>query len=96
MTLAKNDLGWYNNLPQHRILSFEKLANNFLDHLVINIRKRASIIDLSKLSQFDDESVLDYVSRWRVVMIDMPYSLPQEELFKLFFISCNKHTSSIL
>jgi len=53
MTLEGEDLDWYNNLPQHSIFSFEQLANQFLDHFWINIRKRASIMDLSKLLQYN-------------------------------------------
>ena len=50
MTLAGQALDWYNNLLQHSIYSFEQLAYRFLDHFAINIRKRSSIMDLSKLS----------------------------------------------
>lgn len=36
------------------------------------------------------------MSRWRGVVIEMPYYLPQEEFVKLFSRSCNKHIYSIL
>lgn len=85
----------YNNLLQHMIYSFEKLADKFLDHFVINIHKRASIMNLGKLSQFDDESISNYICRWRAIVTDMPYTLPQDELVKFFSISYNKHISSI-
>lgn len=88
MTLAVQDLDLYNNLPQFSIFSFEKLANKILDHFGINTRKRDSITDLSKLSQFDDKSILAYVCIWRAVVMDMPYTLPQEELVKLFSRIC--------
>lgn len=96
MNLEIQSLYWYNNFPQHSIFIFEQLANQFLDHFGINIRKRDSITYLSKLSQFDDEAISDYVSHWRAIIINMPYSLPQKELVKLFFRICNKHISSIL
>jgi len=69
MNLDEKDLDWYNNLCEHSILSFVHLANQFLYHFGINIRKRASITDLSKLSQFDEESISDYVCRWRTLHI---------------------------
>lgn len=61
MMLTGQALDWYNNLPQHNIYSFEQLTNKFLDHFAINVQKRASITDLEKLSQFDDESILNCV-----------------------------------
>lgn len=50
MTLAGQALDWYKNLPQHSIYSFEQLANIFLDHFAINMRKRASITYLRRMS----------------------------------------------
>lgn len=38
----------------------------------------------------------NYISRWQAILIDMHYSLPQEELVRLLSRSCNKHISSIL
>lgn len=60
MNLVGQALDLYNNLLQHSIFSFEQLANQFLDHFGINIIKRDSIMDLSKLSQFDDKSISSY------------------------------------
>lgn len=36
------------------------------------------------------------MSQWYAIMIDMPYTLPQDEFVKLFSRSCNKPISSIL
>lgn len=61
MNLAGQALDWYNNLPQHSIFSFEKLANQFMEYFGIKIKKRVSIIDLSNFYQFFYESILDYL-----------------------------------
>lgn len=50
MTLGGQAINWYNSLPQHSLYSFDKLENLFLEHFYINIKKRASITDLMKLS----------------------------------------------
>lgn len=53
-------------------------------------------MDLNKISQFEEESINDYVVIWRAIVIDLTHALPQEELIKMFGKICNKHISSIL
>ena len=89
-------MDWYNNLHQHRIFSFEQFKNQFLDHFRITIRKGAFVTNLRKLYQFEDKSILHYVCRCREIFMDIPYTLPQEELVKLFSMSCNKHISLLI
>jgi len=90
MTLEGEAMNWNNALPQYSLYSFEKLANLFFKYFLINITKRSSIIYLMKLSQFDQESIFNYVTRWRYLIIGMNISLPQEELVRLFSKSCIK------
>ena len=96
MTLAGQALDWYNSLPMHSLYTFEQLANQFLEHFRINIKEKSSITDLTRLQQFPDETIQDYISRWRVVLTSMPYTIPQEELVKLFSQSCLRPIASIL
>jgi len=63
MTLKGHDLDWYNNFPQHSIYPFEQLESLFLDHFSINIIKISYIIDLTRISQHDNEFINDYVIR---------------------------------
>lgn len=84
MNLKGQAMNWYNALAQHSLYSFEQLANTFIENFSINTKRRASIIDLMKLSQFNQDSILNYVARWRYLIIDMKFSLPQEELVRLF------------
>ena len=96
MTLRDQSMNWYNTLLQHSLCSFEQLGNPFLEHFSINIKKRASISYLIRLSQFDQESILDYVARWRYLITNMDFSLSQEELVRLFSKSCIKQISTHL
>lgn len=96
MNLAGQALDWYNNLSRHSIYSFEQLASLFLEHFSINIRKGSTITDLTGIFQYYDESINDYVVRWRVIIIDFLYALPQEELIRIFCKSYNKSISSNL
>lgn len=96
MTLAGQAIDWYNNLAKHSITSYSKLANLFLEHFRINIKAKTPIIDLTKLQQFQDESIINFISRWRMILISMPYTLPQEELMKIFIQSCLRPITSTL
>jgi len=96
MTIRVQVMNWYNSLPHYSLYSFKKLANLFLEYFSINIEKRASITDTTKLSQLDQESISDYVSRWRNFSTDMSFSLPQEELMRLFSKGCNKQISTLI
>jgi len=50
ITLGGQAMNWYNALPQHSLYSLKQLSNLFLEYFSINIKKRASIIDLMRLS----------------------------------------------
>lgn len=63
MNLKGKPMNDYNSLLQHSLYSFEQLANLFLEHFSINIKKRASITDFMKMARFDQESIFDYVAR---------------------------------
>jgi len=64
MTLFGQAMDWYNNLPEYSIKSYSQLANLFLQHFRINIKDKTSITDLTRLQQFLDESINDFISRW--------------------------------
>ena len=68
----------------------------FIEHFRINIKDKTSITDLTRLQQLQDESVTDFISRWRVILISMPYTLPQEELVKIFSQSFLRSIASTL
>lgn len=57
MTLGDQAMNWYNALPHHSLYSFEQLVNLFLEQVSINMKKRASVIDLIKLSQLEKEFI---------------------------------------
>jgi phosphatidylserine decarboxylase len=67
-----------------------------LDHFSINIAKKVSITDLYAIQQFEDESIADFVGRWRGLINQLTYALPQTELIKLFTRACAKHISPTL
>lgn len=90
MMLGGQALNWYNNLPQHSILSFEQLANQFLNYFDINIKRISSITDLLNISQHDDDSIKYYMAIWREIGMDLPYPLPHDELINIFTNSCHK------
>ena len=84
MTLASQAMDWYNNLLKYNIKTYSQLANLFLQYFRINIKDKTSITDLTRLQQFPDESINDFISQWRVILISMSYTLPQYEPVKLF------------
>ena len=94
MTIGGQPMNWYNALPQHSLYQFEQLVNLFIEHFSINIKKRDSINNIMKLSLFDQESIYDYVARWRYLITDMNFSFPQEELVRLFNKSCIRKIST--
>jgi len=75
MILWVQAMNWYNSLSQHSLYSFEKNLNLILECFSTNIKKRNSIIDLIKLSQFDQESISKFVSKWCYMIMDMNFSL---------------------
>jgi len=81
-------MDWYNNLIEYNINSYIKLANLFLDHFRINIKDKIYITNITKQQKFLDESVTNFISRWRVILTSMPYTLPQEEFVNMFSQSC--------
>ena len=76
MTLAGQALDWYNSLPMHSLYTFEQLANQFLEHFRINIKEKSSITDLTRLQQFPNETIQNYISRWQAILTSMPYTIP--------------------
>lgn len=96
MTLAIQAMDWYNNLLKYSIKTYSQLASLFLQHFRINIKDKTSIIDLTRLQQFFDESINEFISWWRVILTNMPYTLTQEELVKLFSQSCLRPIASML
>lgn len=76
MNLAGQVLDRYNNFPQHKIYFFEKLASLFLYHFSINIRKTSYIMELTRTSQHDNDSINNYVAIWIVIVTYFSYSLP--------------------
>ena len=76
MTLTGQALDWYNSLPMHSLYTFEQLANQFLEHFRINIKEKSSLTDLTRLQQFPDETIQDYISRWWAILTSMPYTIP--------------------
>lgn len=67
-----------------------------MEHLRIIIKDKTSIIDLTRLQNFQDESITDFISRWRVILISMLYTLPQEYLVKIFSQICLRPIASNL
>ena len=96
MTLGGKALYWYNNLGQHSLHTFQQLANLFLNHFSINIQRKTSLSDLYNLKQFPDEPIVDYVPRWRSIVHDLTFPIPQVELTHLFSKSFAKHISNTL
>jgi len=62
MILVGQAMDWYNNLLEYSIKSYSQLANLFLQHFRINIKDKTSIIDLTRLQQFLDESINEFIS----------------------------------
>jgi len=62
MMLAGQAMDWYNNLLEYSIKIYSQLVNLFLQHFKINIKDKTSIIDLTRLKQFFDESINDFIS----------------------------------
>lgn len=79
MILRGQAMNWYNSFPQHSLYNFEQLKKNILDQFSINVKKWASIIDSTKLSQYDQESITDYLARWRNLITNINFLLPQED-----------------
>ncbi|KAH9299908.1 hypothetical protein KI387_044604 [Taxus chinensis] len=96
MSLAGPALDWYNNIPQHSLFSFSQLAQMFVENFSINITHKISITDLYNIRQFDDESIADFVTRWRGIINQLSFSLPQSQQIELFTRSCANHISSTL
>lgn len=61
----------YNDLPLNSLYNFEQLANLFIEYLSMNIKKRVSITNLMKLSQFDQDLISYYIARWMYLIINM-------------------------
>lgn len=96
MTLGGQAMNWYNDLPQYSLYLFNQLSNFFLEDFLINIKKRSYVTDLMKMSQFDQESISNYMARWRCLIIHMNFSLSQEELVRLSNKICIKWISTYL
>ncbi|KAH9306962.1 hypothetical protein KI387_011366, partial [Taxus chinensis] len=68
----------------------------FVENFSINIAHKISITDLYNIRQFDDESIADFVARWRGIINQLSFSLPQSQQIELFTRSCANHISSTL
>ncbi|KAH9293753.1 hypothetical protein KI387_041043, partial [Taxus chinensis] len=45
---------------------------------------------------YDDESIADFVARWRSLINQLTFQLPQTELIELFTRACARHISPTL
>lgn len=62
MMLTRQAMDWYNNLLEHSIKSYSQLVNLFLQYFGINVKDKTSFTDLTRLQQFLDESINDFIS----------------------------------
>lgn len=60
------------------------------------MKDKTSITNLTRLQQFHNESVTDFISRWTIILTSKPYTLPQEELVKMFIQRCLRPIASTL
>lgn len=96
MNLGGQALDWYNSLGQYSLHTFQQLANLFLNHFSINIKRKTTLSDLYNLKQFPNELIVDYVTRWRYIFHELIFPIPQAKLTNLFSKNFAEHISNTL
>jgi len=68
LSLAGQAQQWFIKLPARHIRSFEQLKKEFLNAFSIYLPKKKSVIYLMSLQQKPNESLKQYIERFRVAM----------------------------
>lgn len=72
------------------------MPNLFLNHFSNNIKRKITLSDLYNLKQFEIDPIIDYLARWRAIIHELTFPIPQAKLTRLFAKSYAKHISNTL
>ena len=68
-SLKGNAFDWYTNLEPKSIDSWEQLEREFLDRFY-STHHTVSMMELTNTKQWENETVVDYINRWRSLSLD--------------------------
>uniref|UniRef100_A0A0V0I7P5 Putative ovule protein n=1 Tax=Solanum chacoense TaxID=4108 RepID=A0A0V0I7P5_SOLCH len=68
-SLKENSFDWYTDLEPESIDCWEQLENQFLNHFY-STRRAVSMMELTNTKQSKDEPIVDYINRWRMLILD--------------------------
>ncbi|KAL9242207.1 hypothetical protein vseg_016228 [Gypsophila vaccaria] len=75
-SLKRIAFDWYADLTHQSIDSWEQMEDEFLSRFY-NTRRVVSIVELTKKKQREEESVVDFINRWRTLSLECKDRLPE-------------------
>ncbi|CAL5431262.1 unnamed protein product [Camellia sinensis] len=81
-SLESSAFTWYANLPEGSILNWDSMVKEFLKQFC-NTQRRVGIPELIETKQRDNESVTDFIARWRALTFACPQKFTQLELIRM-------------
>ncbi|KAL0685089.1 hypothetical protein Bca4012_051937 [Brassica carinata] len=71
-SLSGSALSWFSHLKEGSIDSFDDMSTSFLKNYIMWSRQGASMADLWKLSQSQNESLKDFIEKFKQVLSNVP------------------------
>ena len=81
-SLKGNAFDWYTDLEPGSIDSWEQLERKFLDRFY-STRRIVSMMELTNTKQWGNESVVDYINRWRSLSLDCKDRLSEKSAVEM-------------
>ncbi|CAL5425633.1 unnamed protein product [Camellia sinensis] len=81
-SLESSAFTWYANLPEGSIINWDSMVKEFLKQFC-NTQRRVGVPELIETKQRDNESVTDFIARWRALTFACPQKFTQLELIRM-------------
>lgn len=94
-SLESSAFTWYANLPEGSILNWDFMVKEFLKQFC-NTQRRVGVPKLIETKQCDNESVTDFIARWRALTFACPQKFTQLELIRMCFNNFRHELSTAL
>lgn len=77
-------LDWFMGLKKGSIKSFAQLLEDFVSHFSFNLEKDIDTLDLLKEKQWEEETFVSYLQRWKALASRMKPPLREKDMVTLF------------